>query len=293
MTVKTEIPLSLAKGLPAIRSRALAARILQTKPVRTARTGTTELRVLVHGAAYLGALWTLKSFYYFSNSDLPLYIHDGGLEPEHVEVLREHFPDAEMVYAQDADERCVDMLLRQGKPNCARFRQKLLMSRKLFDRYLFSRAERVIYADSDILFFSNPVELVAPGSTMSYYNRDLGTAYSMPLQELNKLAGFEVADRVNAGLSTVRPESLDLDLVEHCLSDCRLDGSEDLQEQTLQAIVASKMGVRYLPETYLIAIGPARLGELACRHYPGFTRPLLYSEGMPWLVENGHLQRMS
>lgn len=289
----TGIPLSLAKGWPAIQNRLLAEKILRTKPVRTAASGPNELRVLTHFGSFMGALWMLKTFYRFSGSDLPLYIHDGGLEQEHTNLLEQHFPDATIVHRTEAEERCIELLQRHGKPNCARFRQACVYSWKLFDFFLLSAAQRVIAADSDILFFKNPEELVNPPEPeKNYYNQDLQEAYSLNPQEIRKVAGFDAVLRVNSGLMNFRTESLDLELIEQCLGHELFQRECILREQTLHAIVSSRFGIRFLPPTYLIAHGAANIETLTCRHYAGFTRPYLYSEGMPWLIDNDHLQRM-
>jgi hypothetical protein len=286
-------PVSLAKALPAIRNRALAEKILRTKPVRTAATGPTELRVLTHYGSYLGAIWMLKTFYHFSGCDLPLHIHDGNLEPEQITLLRQHFPDATIVHRDEADQRCEALFMKLGKPNCVRFRRSCVYSKKLFDLLLFSSADRVIDVDSDILFFKNPSELLGPPDPeVNYYNRDLQEAYSVNPAEIREITGINAVSHVNSGLTNFRPQSLDLNLIEHCLGHECFQRQSILHEQTLHAVVSSRFGLRFLPSNYLIAYGPAHVEDLICRHYAGHTRPYLYAEGMPWLIDNGHLQRM-
>lgn len=61
------------------RRWAVQKQILPTPPMRTSRSGPTEIRVLTWRRDWVNLIWALKSFYHFSGVDYPLFIHDGGL----------------------------------------------------------------------------------------------------------------------------------------------------------------------------------------------------------------------
>jgi len=79
--------------------------ILNTPPIPTVKTGSIEVRVLTWRRDWVNIIWALKSFYYFSEVDYPLFIHDGGLKTSQIEQLQHHFPDAQIIGYRDADQQ--------------------------------------------------------------------------------------------------------------------------------------------------------------------------------------------
>jgi len=77
-----------------------------------------EVRALTWRRDCLDLIWALKSFYLFSGVAYPLYIHDGGLAPGQAELLGEHFPDAKVVLAEDAEREVRAELIPRGLNRC-------------------------------------------------------------------------------------------------------------------------------------------------------------------------------
>ncbi len=276
------------------RRRRLQHKILTTPPVRTATAGPVEVRVLTWRRDCIDALWALKSFYHFAQVDYPLFIHDGGLLPGQVRLLARHFPAARIITATDADRLVDAELERRGLQRCLSCRSKHPMMRKLFDFFLLSKADYLISIDSDILFFRCPELLCIPpgGIAANRYNEDDSCWYAMSLEEMELTFGIKVAQRINAGLSVIRRQSVDFTLVERWLACPKLSQEIWLTEQTLHALCAAVNGVELLPRTYLVSTAPGLPPGTVCKHYAGFFRPLHYEEGMRYLIGWGFLDAL-
>lgn len=267
-------------------------RILTTPSIETSMEGPVEVRVLTWRRDWLNVLWALKSFYHFACVTYPLYIHDGGLKLPDIETLRDHFPNAVIVSAAEADEKVIRRFKAAGWTRCLAYRQKNVATRKLFDFFSLSQAQQVISIDSDILFFDRPTELIESGSSgANVYNKDLGYGYSMTVAELAGAFGIEVPPYINSGLSRVEVKSIEFGRINQWLANEKLFSDEWVTEQTLHALCSSLTGVRLLPESYAVATVPGFPGRVVAKHYPGYFRPLLYQEGMVRLLESGFLDK--
>jgi len=284
------------EGFWLARQRVRAQRpILGTRPLRTASSGTIEIRVLTWKRDWVNLIWALKSFYHYAGVDYPLVIHDGGLLPEQVGKLLNHFPNARFIPRAEGDEHFVHLLRERGFDRSADFRQKDPLARKLFDFHLASSADYVLTIDSDVLFFRRPDQLLLPpeGLTRNRYNRDYQDGncwYSMPSDELNCAFGIRPPPLINSGLAIVRRSTIDFSLIEKCLGHPKLSNYNWLTEQTLHALCSTVHGVEFLPPEYQVG-GPPGLGPgVVCKHYPGSFRHQMYTDGIPTLISSGFIE---
>ncbi|MGA7870705.1 MAG: hypothetical protein WCA22_07380 [Candidatus Binatus sp.] len=279
---------------PAWRRVRIQRQILKTPPVRTARRGPVEVRVLTWWRDWVNIVWALKSFYHFAGVDYPLYIHDGGLRPANLDALQQHFPDCHLVLEQESNARVSELLSARGLERCQSYRLRNVATRKLLDYFLLSDADCIISVDSDIVFFRRPTELCVPADQLrkNYYNRDENYWYSLTPQECESELGVVPQPYVNSGLFLVRRESIDFESIERWLKNPKLFADAWVSEQTLHALCSSAYGVGLLPDSYLVSTRPGLKDDLVCKHYPGFFRPLLYEEGMAHLIRTGFLKAL-
>ena len=251
-------------------------------PIVTDVSGNTEVRVLTWRRDWVNLIWALKTFYHQSGTNLPLFIHDGGLEAGQAEKLLEHFPNAVMVAAKEADDATESILQTRGFNRSIDYRRTNISTRKLFDFYLMSNAERIITIDSDIVFLSNPELLVTPPlcPKRNLYNRDIKESYSMTFEEIKEQFGLTVPRCVNSGLASVWRDSIDFDSIEKWLCHPKLFNNKWVTEQTLHAMCAARFGVELLPDTYMVDTEPGLISGVVCKHYPCEPRIWLYREGM-------------
>lgn len=276
------------------RRSQIQRQILATPPIRTAHSGPVEVRVLTWRRDWIDQVWALKTFYHFAGVDYPLYIHDGGLERGQAERLREHFPDANVISANEAAVRISAELKSQNLKRCLEYRFHSVLARRFVDFYCFSRADWIISIDSDVLFFRRPSELVAAcgNTSKNLYNRDEGYWYAMSLDELESSFGVRPVGHINAGLSLVRRESIDFGLIERWLAHPKLFDEHWLTEQTVHALCSTIFGVEWLPDTYRVSTEPGLAPDLISKHYPGFFRRLHYEEGMTRLSGDGFIRAL-
>lgn len=256
-------------------------RILKTPKISTAQAGKSkmEVRVLTWRRGWLDALWCLKSFFVHSEVDFPVVIHDGGLEPWQYSELTAHFPNVRIISRKEADEKVEGELVRRGLKRSLEYRRLNIATLKVWDFFLLSEADNVISLDSDIVFFERPTQLLNP-SEKNLFNQDMQYAYSMDLDELEKELGVRPPPLINSGLSLVARESMNFEKIESWLENPKLFADKWVTEQTLHALNSTVYGVDLLPKQYFVSTKPGMPPDAICKHYPGFFRPLLYSEGM-------------
>jgi hypothetical protein len=268
-------------------------RILATAPIQTDITGPVEVRALTWRRDWIDLIWALKSFYYFSGVDWPLHIHDGGLSGPELAVLQEHFRGARIHAAAEADAVVESLLQQRGLARSVEYRRRNISTRKLWDFFLLSRAQRIITIDSDVLFFGRPTELIdTPAGRLNRYNRDLNSAYAATPQELESAFGIRVPPEVNSGLASIWCESIDFAAIDQWLKHPRLFENRWVTEQTLHALCSARFGMELLPEMYVVSVQPGLAPGTISKHYVTAPRPLLYSEGMARLIDEGFLERL-
>ncbi|HWE03311.1 MAG TPA: hypothetical protein VG326_12955 [Tepidisphaeraceae bacterium] len=261
-----------------------------------------EVHILIRGADVRLALWAIKSFYTFSEVVWPLVWHQGGPIDRHDrDLLSRHFPNSRFVAEEAADSEVTYQLEKHKLKRCADARRRSVMMRKLLDCLLLSAAENVLLIDSDILFFRRPDELIHAGRSRlsrSLFNRDCSDwPYNLTPEAAKERHCLDLVPRLNAGLCLFRRESLPLTLIEEFLADPDILSDPWWTEQTLHALLASRLGCDFLPETYMLSFGPGMTTSagqpLTAKHYANFPRPFLYDEGMRELIERGFISALS
>ncbi|MCU1260524.1 MAG: hypothetical protein JWO80_3409 [Bryobacterales bacterium] len=266
-------------------------RILKTRPVCPAPNAACEIHVLTSSGDWLNLVWTLKSFYHFSSRTYGLCIHDDGTLPSEAKrALREHFPAARFIARDEADSAVQAKLT--DFPRCLHLRRTNTLSLKLFDFRHYLQAERMLLIDSDILFFSEPAELVHrvddPGYHFNSVNADVSSAYTVDPATVEEQFGFKLRPLFNSGLGLIHGASLRLDWIEEFLA---LPGILDhfwRIEQTLFALCSFRYGAELLPEEYRVKLDGESRGS--CKHYIGAIRHHMYGQGISRLVRSGFLE---
>jgi hypothetical protein len=128
--------------------RAMHACVLRTPPIRCNAGATVEVHTLTahhHLLMYLTAIKSLLRFY----DDVAVVVHDdGSLNADDAASLREHVGGIRIIERADADATMRSHLA--ARPH----------SQRLRDNILLARTERLVNLNSDVLFLSEPNELV-------------------------------------------------------------------------------------------------------------------------------------
>ncbi len=232
------------------------------------------------------AICSGKSLNLAAGRALPWFFHDdGSLGDREVQRLEYHFPGCTVLTRPYADARLQPVLA--PFPLVREARRKYVMMLKLVDLVFFAPRERILYVDTDILFFANPAQLLA-GGRGNLFNRDIGNSYLYPPEELLAFTGIPVLERVNAGLSSLRKDAFGIDAMERVLGQIPL--RENLIyhriEQTLVALLttASAGGAAHLPPAYDVSYDKP-VAPSVCKHYVGAIRPQFEREGLVYLLD--------
>jgi hypothetical protein len=265
--------------------------ILDTKPIIGTTSNQAEIHVLTSATDWLNLIWTLKSFYHYSQRNYALCIHDDGtLDEKHYDLFRTHFPNARIIDRPSADKK---VLLELHKyPCCLEFRKTNHLAPKVFDFLSYLESDRLLLLDSDVLFFTEPKELLNrienPHYQYNSVNADIASAYTVDPLVVREQMGFEVQDRFNSGLGLIHKKSLNLEWIEEFLGLPNIVGHFWRIEQTLVALCSSKYRVELLPEEYDVRLEKGINGSPS-RHYVGAIRHLMYGEGIKHLMQQNFL----
>ena len=278
-----------------IKRKLIQNKILKTNAIRTAEEGPIEVRVLTWRKDYINLLWALKSFYKTAKVDYPLYIHDGGLFPEHKILLKDHFPNAYIIDKEYADNVVNSYFDKNNLQRSKEYRNSNIATVKLWDYFIMSSAERIISIDSDIVFFKSPKQIIDPQATKNYYNEDLQFAYSMSVEDINKNFHIALPPKVNSGLFNVSRDIFNASQIETWLENKELFSNKWVTEQTLHAMLSAthKDGLALLDSRYVVSTTRGIAPDTICKHYPGFFRPLFFQEGLPIFYKSSDFSSIS
>ncbi len=268
-------------------------RILDTQPIAQTSDRACEIHVFTCSQDWLNLIWALKSFYWASNRQYALCIHDDGtLTAANRATLQQHFPNARIIDRPSADARVLAGL--QNYPRCLEFRQSNHLAPKVFDFASYLESDRMLLLDSDILFFAEPTELLQriedPTYLLNTVNGDVSSAYTVNPQVVKDKLGFDVIDRFNSGLGLIHKASFNLDWIEEFLALPDILGHFWRIEQTLYALLSSRFGAELLPPAYDVHL-EGGIGNSPSRHYVGQIRHLMYDEGIRQLKNQNFLRK--
>ena len=268
--------------------------IVGAAPLRgTSDARECEVHVLTSGDDWLNACWAIRSFYQATGSSYALCIHDDGTLPAAARrALAQLFPDARLVLRSQADAE-IDPWLASHR-RCLEFRSSNKLALKVFDLLYYGRASRLVLLDSDVLFFSQPAELLRriedPSYQMNCANADVASAYTVTADAVRSQCGFTPLERFNSGLCLIHRESLQLPWLEEFLALPNILSHSWRVEQTLLALCSSRFGAELLPPEYSLRL-ESGMEHRPCKHYVGAIRDSFYSEGIATLHRRGMLTR--
>ncbi len=272
-----------------LKRKSIQSKILKTAPIPTELDhNEVEVHCLTWRKDYLNIIWSLKTFYKFLDVKYPLVIHDGGLLQYQIKILQDHFPNARIIKRSDSDTEITKYLEKHNYSKSVAYRKSNVATLKVFDYFYYSRAKRIVHVDSDIVFFNRPQEFIsAIKQGKNVYNKDFQFAYSISIEEAQKLAGCTVPVNINSGLFVLDRDALDLSFIESCLvRSKKLYENKWVTEQTIHALCAARKGVSLLSDNYLISIEKGLETSTVCKHYTGFFKPYFYQEGLKKIVSD-------
>jgi len=237
-------------------------------------TGHSDLTML---------FWSLASFFSVTSLRGRLYVHsDGSLSRTDKDTLARLLPGSQVIEPGEVFEKYADVLQHYSAIETFRRNTKrFFYMKKLLDPYLFSGATMRLVLDTDILWFSQPVDIervIKNQLHESIMLQGKSTGCYVTFQDGSRTSDKQ--SQYNAGMIVYHKDSLSLDKVNDYLE--RLDTSDSTRDIFAeQAGYASCLAhLDWLP-THVYSIKHAVDANTVMRHYTGPRRVLFYAEGIP------------
>jgi hypothetical protein len=258
-------------------------RVLDLRFPRPGSDCDTEIHVVTGREYWKLGLWMLASFFYTTDRSWPVTIHnDGSCSHSDIASISAVVPFAKIISRADADQQLHKQL--ETFPRTRDLRSTFPLLLKLTDTTLLKRSPQCLVLDCDLLFFSEPIEILTWSSAPEHnlFLTDITDASALPPPQINSLLGVKMLEKLNSGLCALRSDFLDLDLMERALTKTALINASRrwTVEQTLFAILAGQRSSKLLPSRYLVSSEKRAPKSTIMRHYIGKVRDSFYAEGL-------------
>lgn len=242
----------------------------------TGRGGTRWVTTLLGHAHVDMALLCLGSLLAYSAEPLRLRIHDDGTLTEgDRERLSAGLDGPEFVFRAEADERVAEVLSR--RPATRELRRTNPLGLKLVDAAVLAPGERLLFCDSDVLFF-RPFSGLWGSEGEAVFLRDSQNAYSVRSWQMLGEPRLRLAGHVNTGIVGFPRSAYDPDLTEWFLSHPASRRSPVWVEQTAWALLGGHGGCRLVDPARVRLPEEGTTGlddELVALHFVSPRRALL------------------
>jgi hypothetical protein len=231
------------------------------------------------------AIWTARSLDYFSRFLWRhVWIDDGTLTPQTIARGYAALPRLRVVSREEGDALLSTSLA--AYPACRRAVEEHPIFRRVFLLSEVMRGDRAISVDSDVLFFSDPKEILkwaAGPVAAARFMFDPITFYFPRRETLSDWRGKPILDHVNGGLVLFPSGWHDLALTEQLLAEFwDAPGRSWHIEQSILALQLSRLAGTPLSEEHEVSFHPQRRRYCVARHYVGSgpVRDYFFTEGV-------------
>lgn len=266
------------------QKRKLLAAVLKTKPIQTYPSSEVEVCNVTSHEEFKMTLLALKSFLFHSQLKARVLIFDDGtLRNEDVDLIKQHLVDVELIKKEKFDKRVISKF---GKRSVFLDYKNIPYVVKKLGAILFTRGKKVIFLDSDVLFFKEPkhIKKWLEGSYRAFYLRDCKNSYLISNIEAHALFGVDLIPKLNSGFIGLNREDLDVKVLEKLvgirdkLYSYRLDHYQAFFSIILTRFKRRK--VYALPANdYLVSEDRGRYKNLICGHYVKSVRNRFFDDG--------------
>jgi len=160
----------ISRGLNKYGDGVLFNAVSRTPPIPSNPHADTGIHTAVPHRYLYAYLTAIKSFLQYY-ADVAVYVHDdGSLREADKDLIRSHVPGAKIIDRSWADQAFADQV---GDEFLMKVRKSYTSYLKLFDPTLVSTHKRIIIVDTDVLFLSQPTEIIewAKNGGAPWYHR--------------------------------------------------------------------------------------------------------------------------
>lgn len=231
------------------------------------------------------ALWSLASYYRVSKVIGRLTLHDDGtLTEDDKNLFYRLFPSVSIVPVSNFFERHPHAL--DTYPILKRFRSeyKKFQSKKLIDVFFERKGDMVLYLDSDMLWFQNPVEIeeavMRGGKDVSYMMSNGKDRIHVHFKD-----GTQTTDAVaecNSGVTFFHKDNYYLENVSVYVEKCDYMRKKFTDQACFGTVLNN---VQILPRDRYIIKGELDK-HIVMRHYTGPSREKFYFYGLNFIYND-------
>jgi len=266
----------IRQGLWPLQQRFIVApKIMQLPPVELKTSNEFGVHVRICESDAIMLHWALRSLLNVVNIPFQLTIHDdGSCSEQTLSLLAEKFIGITIIKREDAAKRVLPLL--KDYPTLLQWWPTTYRSLKWLDIYLLGNTRYIIFLDSDILFFQEPIELFRACPTTVWMQDSSYMLYVQPQESVELFGGYPLP-QLNSGLGRMERSRFNLELAEKVLR--HLKSPRD--DQTLNAVITAQFSDHeLLPSSYDCATALGLENKIA-KHYTTPFRFWFYEEGIP------------
>ncbi len=259
-----------------------------------------EIHMIVCAKDVLDAIWTVKSFFFYSGLRPCVYIHeDGSFTEKHRSLFAEHFGGIKIITAAESDTRMKKFLTRYPVTYSYRQKPSFYCARKLLDVLNYGSAQQLLILDSDVLFFQKPTELLScVQKQKSCFNSDYKSAYALSARSFFESIEKPILESVNAGLVLIdrKFHISQLPVIESYFSFVSgLPQPRDINrhEQSIYALLLSLADAQRLSAMYQISSAQITSQTISHHFVNDGSRAFFYSRGLRQLRKKEFLSELA
>lgn len=251
----------------------LRKKVLKLSPINV-QTANAELTlgILANKKNFYESVAALYSFCFWAGRVNIHYHEDGSLSETEINVLKKTFPGIRFFERNEQNSKVRDHLLSKNLPYCAKLRDSFLFSLRSFDMIIEKQTPFFLQIDSDVLFFSKPIEMlkiVNEKKLNGCYNQDRINAYTFDPAAMANYLPVPVINQFNAGVFMHNFNEDFFDFAEGVLKkEPRAAESWHLEQTLFAMYVTLKGGFLELPTYYDLAKRERNKGKkIISEHY--------------------------